>query len=327
MAIIDNTQSLKAGILSDLKDTWRQEQPTYEAQQKKLMKFLSASTIRNATYVFKESTPFPKKWPYGKGRIWQALRDRFITMGKTPFDLSVAWSIWDARDDQIARDDIRTHVQACVKRYLLLPFVLLSEYFNGTAVLNDSIINAYDGAALFSATSGDGSNRYGAAGGNIITGSGLTVAGVLHDIALAQRRFLDFVDPTAEKPLWDAKDVEFPKLCVIGPNSANEIFQKAAKSEFIRSDPANNTSESNYLMGTFEWELNPFLTDSSDYYVQFDHPYYKPFMFRGSEELESFMREVGNSDHAREFFEEGFLSNMRVFMAPFFPGCIIKINN
>jgi hypothetical protein len=325
MPIANIDRSLVAGVLADLKETWRQSIPVFRKQQEMLMRTLAVSNVRNAQWAWKESVPFPEFWPYGGSRTVQNFRDRYISMGKYNYDLTIAWSRWDEEDDQLG--DIRPHVQMAVQRYGQLPDVLMSEYFNGTASLNPSILNAYDGASLFSATDGDGNARLGITGGNIITGSGLTVAGVVHDIAVVQRRFLNFVDPTAQKPIFSPEDVAFKNFMIIGPNEANEVFQKAANSANIKIDSGNVVSESNYLMGTFEWQVNPYLSDTSDWYVALRHPFWKPFAYREPGSIETIIADMQNSDAARETGEYRIHTHVRTAIGPWFPGAIVKVNN
>ena len=325
MPNVNIAQSLKAGVLEHLKETWRQSMPTFEKQQKLLLKQLPYTSIRNASYPFKESVPFVKLYPYGKPRTYQTFQDRVLQMNIVPYDLTIKWSRWDSEDDQLG--DLKQHVQMAVERYGQLPDVLISEYFNGVADLNPDLLNAFDGANLFSAVDGDGQNRLGVLGGNIITGSGLTVAGVIHDINVAQRRFLDMVDPTAGKPIFSPDEVAYTKLHVIGPNEANEVFQKAANAEYIRSDAGVTVAESNWMKSSFTYHINPYLTDAQDYYVAVEHPYWKPFAYRAPKDVESIIADMNNSDRAREYMEEMLYTQVRTRLGIWMPATIIKVNN
>lgn len=325
MPTINNIESRRAGILADLKETWRQSMPKWEQQTNLLVRKLSVTNLREASYVWKESLPFPSYWPYGKGREYKTFRDRRITVNLWNYELSIPWAGFDADDDQLG--DVKTHVQSAVDRYGQLPIVLLSEYFNGTAVEQPALSYTYDGASLYSATDGDGSNRLGVSGGNIITGTGATTSGVLHDFASAQQRFMSFVDPTASKPIFDESMVGYDKMTAIIPKELNEIFQKATQAEFIKVDPGNITSETNYLKGTFKYVINPFLTDTSDWYIVLDHSFYKPFVYRAPGDVSSIIADASNSDHAREYNEFVLYTHVRLGLAPFFPGSTIKVNN
>lgn len=325
MPVPNIDRSLQAGILADLKESWRQSIPVFRKQQEKLFKFLPQTNIRTATWVWKESLPFPAYWPYGKGRTKQNFKDRFIQLGKYNYELSIPWSRFDEEDDQLG--DLRTHVQSAVKRYGMLPDVLASEYFNGAASLNPSILNAYDGVSLFSTVDGDGAARLGVTGGNIVTGSGLTLQGTVHDFFVAMQRFLDMTDPTTGKPIFSPDDVQLKNMFCLVPNEALEVFKKAAESEYFRVEAANITSEYNIVKGTFEWEPNPYLTDPSDWYIILTHPYYKPFLYREPGNVETIIADMNNSDSARETGEYAIFTHVRTAIGPWFPYVILKINN
>lgn len=325
MPSVNNIESRRAGILADLKETWRQDMPKWEQVTNLLVRKLAVTNLREASYVWKESLPFPSYWPYGMGRKKKTFRDRRITINLWNYELSIPWQGFDADDDQLG--DMKTHVQSAVDRYGQLPITLFTEYFNGTAIEQPYLSYPYDGATLFSATDGDGNARLGATGGNIITGTGATTSGVLHDFAVAQQRFMSFVDPTSSKPFFDEAMVGYDKMVAIIPKELNEIFQKATKAEFIKTDPGNMTSETNYLKGTFEYRINPFLSDTSDWYIVLNHRYYKPFVYRAPGDVSSIIADASNSDHARETNEFVLYTHVRLGLAPYFPGSIIKVNN
>lgn len=324
MPQVNNTRSLQVGIWNDFQDMWRQNQPTFEKTLDVVARKVAFKNVRNGTYVFKESLPMVSPWPYGKGRNYKGFQDRQFQLEICNFELTIPWSKFDEEDDQIG--DMKVHIAAVVKRYGVLPVILTSEYFNGVAVYNNSLKLTYDGASLFSATDGDGADRLGVSGGNIISGTGLTAAAIVHDVSVAQQRYMGFKDPTAGLPIFGEEDISYKNLIAIIPPTLNEVFQKATGAEYIKTDPANNTSESNYLKSTFQYQINPFLTDSSDWYIVLQHPYYKAFLYSESP-LENFPADMGNSDRAREYAEYAMYTHVRNRIGPLFPGCIIKVNN
>ena len=324
-AVVNVLQSLRAGILDHLSKTWEQPYPEFDEAVKLLTYSLPASTLRTAPYVFKESVGFPNYWPIGDSRQAQGFRDRMLEITLRAYELTITWNAFNSIDDQL--NDLKAHVQTAVNRYKQLPYILCSEYLNGVADLNPSLSNAYDGAALYSAVDGDGAPRLGATGGNIITGSGLTVAGVLKDLASAQRRFMAFRDPTGNKPIFDESSADYTRLTIIGSPEANEVLQRASKSEYLRVDLLNTVSESNFMKGTFKYKINPYLSDSSDLFVFIEHPYWKTFAYRPPTSPAAAYSDINNSDRARWFNEEGFYTHVRLGIAPFFPCATIKINN
>lgn len=319
--------SLRAGIQNDLMDTWRTEYPTFEQTWKPMLRMLKWTSIRHADYSFKESLPFPKRWDYGTGRTRQTLRDCYITCTVFPYELSIPWSAWDESDDQLK--DMRTHVQGGARRFMSLPIKFVSEYMNGTAALLPNLLNTYDGAGMWSAVDGAGANRLGVAGGNIVTGSGLSPAGVMNDFGQAQRRYLQELDP-AGQPIFDEAMVSYDKMVAVIPPALNQLFQRLSEQKTIRVDALNNTSEDNYLMSTFKYHVNPYLTDTSDWFIFLDTPEFQAFGYRapqGENDLQSIVADFNNSDESREYNTHVIHTHVRVGIMPWFPASTLKINN
>lgn len=324
-SVVSPQYSLLAGVIDALAKTWEQPFPEYDSLVKLMALTLPQTSLRTAPYAFKESVGFPIYWPIGEPRSAQGFKDRVIEITNRAYEMTITWNIFNKIDDQLK--DLLPHVQTAVQRYKLLPIILMSEYLNGVPSYNPSLQNCYDGAVLYSATDGDGANRLGVSGGNIVTGDGLDPSGVLKSLAKAQRRFLEFKDPTGEKPIFDEASVDYTKLTIIGPPAANEVLQRASKSEYLRVDPLNTVSESNFMKGTFKYYINPFLTDSSDLFVFAEHPYWKAFAYRAPKSPEVVFGDKNNSDRARWYNEEGIYTDIRLGIAPFFCASTVKINN
>lgn len=316
-------ESMRAGVLSNLADTFRQKQPKFEEAVKPLVKELPSENLREASYAFKFDLPRPKFWPYGKGRTYQTFKDAKIPVPLLNYELTVPWNDFDAKDDQMG--DMMTHINSAVDNYGQLPVILFSEYFNGVAVDLPYLSLAYDGVSLFSAVDGDGNARFGVTGGNLMTSSGINAAGVIHDFCLAQQRFVSFLSPTARLPMFDATMASFSNMIAIIPPTLNEIFKKVSESSDIRIDSSNIVSESNFLKSSFRYVMNPSLTDTSNWYIVLNHEYLKPFVYRAPKKIESIIADASNSDHAREFNEYALYSHVRLGCAIYFPMTIIKI--
>jgi len=326
MPVIQNANSQRAGIINFLMETWRQKFPTFEEQFKLLVMNLPYTTIRNAEYGWKESVPFPSKWKYGTPRTYKTFKDRRIRVSLMPFTLNIPYNKYDEMDDQLG--DMKTHVNQSIDRYGMLPDQLVAEYFNNTLTgdLNDAFASVWDGASLFSATDGNGDPRGKVSGGNIVTGSGNSVAAIMHDMAVVQRRFMAFRD-TANQPIFTEAQAAYTRMHAIIPTSLNEKFQKITKQDIIRSDAGSVTAESNYLKGEFFYHVNPYLTDAEDYFVALEHPYWKPFVYRnpGQKGLRQIFADYSNSDHARNTNEEALLTDIRVGLGLWFVLVLIKV--
>ena len=324
MPIVNVSNSLIAGIQRDLADFWRQPTPTYDELRKALIYPLPWKPIRNMPLVFKETLPFPELWNYGDGRNKKSFKDRIVYGTIKNYSLVIPWSKFDEEDDQLG--DLRAHVQRAVIQYKKLPAVLTTEYFNGVPVYNPALVPAYDGVSLFSSVDGNGHARFGVSGGNIVTGSGLTTAGVLNDLFVALDRFMQMRDPTAGLPIFSSDEANLSNLTAIIPTGLMELFTKATKAEIIRSSPDTTMPESNYVKGTFKFMVNPLLTDPNDWYLLLKNDYYKPFAY-SEKSVETMIADQSNSDEARNRGENAFYSETRNRLIPFSPVCVIKINN
>ena len=322
MANVINTNSLKAGILDSLADTYRQQMPVAKAIQDKVLYRLPDVKQRYADYVFKDVVPFPEPWPYGAQRTHKGFKDRLINLGIYPFDLTISWNRFDEQDDILA--DTRRQAELGAKRFLQLPDVMISEYLNGVASYNPVLNNAFDGADLFNATDGDGNARFGVTGGNILTSSGLTVDAIIHDMAEAVERFIAVQDP-AGQPLLAPEDCDMKNLFCIIPKELNEVFLRASKSEYIKLDAANATSESNYVKGTFEYKVFNRLTSPTTWYVILNHSYWKPFVWR-EKGLSSIASDIGNSDISREQNIDSIYTDQRLGLGIWAPWTILEVS-
>lgn len=326
MPVISITNSIRPGIQAALSKTWEQEFPEYKIQKSWLLHFLPWVSIRHAEYGFKERVPMIKPWPYGTGRIWQTFKDRRITVSIFPYDLSQMWSGWDAEDDQIG--DLPQHVASGMKRFVQLPDVLFSEYLTGVKSLNPELTLAYDGVPTCNAVDGDGEDRFGVAGGNIVIGSGVaTHAQIVQDMKTIRRRFLEMQEPVTGMPLHVPSLVSYEKIRYIIPTALDGVFKGIADQDMIYTDPNINTAQSNFLKGKIKFEVNQYLTDVNDWYAIIEHNYWKAFGYRGPESIDQIRADMSNSDHAREFNELGSLSHCRVGLSPWATFCIIKVAN
>lgn len=324
MPVINATNSVKAGIQKNLADSWRQKYPLLEDQLKLMCNFLPYVSIRNATYVFKESVPFPMPWAYGTGRTAQTFKDVSISLALYPYQVKIPYNIFDREDDQLG--DMKTHVATVVDRFLQLPDKLMAEYLNASRSLNPALATCYDGVSLFSATDGDGNNRFGVSGGNIYNGTGaVNVAAFIHDLYGVQRRFQQMLDP-ASQVIYSAADIDYTKLHVIYPPSYNEVVRDASKAALLRTDTANQVSQSNTLISTFVPHCNPYLSDTSEWFAVVEHPYFKTFAYRAPQTVRQAWAELNNSDIAREENKEVFYGDVRVAIGPWLPFTIIKVN-
>lgn len=325
MAIISIQNSLQQRVFRDLQDTWKENYVVYEKLNSIFARQLVDNNVRKASYAWKESIPFPRFWPMDSKRAHQTFQDRLLEVSVYPYELTIDVRRYDIADDQLA--DAKSFISAGVKRFLQIPQKLYAEHLNGVADLNpEGLRTAYDGSGTFATVDGAGAARFGATGGNIVTGTGTTQSAFSNDIFAVQQRFLDLQDPAGEI-LYGPEDVSYDKMCVVVPPELNEVAQRVSESEYLRVDATNTVSESNILKGTFEVKINNLLTDASDWFVILRHSYWKPFVVRQSKDIRSIWADATNSDAARERNIETAYMDLRTGIGLWAPFTIIKVNN
>lgn len=327
---IDQTNSLIQGIYRDFKSFWKEAYVLYEKIVNLTCYRLpgaSDSSARFAKYAWKESVPAPQFWNFDEGRQHQMFGDVQITVPVHPYELTVDVRRFDREHDQLGAEDARAQIQQGVNRYAQLPQIFASEQLNGAADKLPQLENAYDGVSLFSTTDGDGADRFGASGGNIVNGSGVSFADFQNDLWTAQQRYLTFLDPAGEI-LFGEEEVSFMKMHIIAPKELNQTAHSVAEAEYLRIDDSNQVSQTNILKGTFQVHIFNYLTDSSDWYVILEHPHkvWRPFALRQNE-IDSVWADMTNSDRSREQNFESLYTSQNTGLSVLCPFVIIKINN
>lgn len=326
--IIPASSILRAGVEDALAHTWQVGYPIYYERQKLFFHYLPWTNKRFAPYVFLDRVPMPKPWPYGKPRTRQTMRDREITIGLFPYDLTILWSGWDREDSQVGKDYIRTHVGLGLDRFWQIPDILYTEYLTGVPSYNKSLALAYDGVPLFSAVDGNGADRFGVVGGNILIGTGVSnVAKLKTDIVSVRQRFLNMKEPETGQPLFSADDIAYGKFIFEIPANLDGLFQAISEQDLIYADPTINTAQSNFLKSRVKYFVNQRLTDASTWYVSVVHSVWKPFAFRSpqKDQIRTIYSEMQNSDEAREYNREGSFQDARMGLGPWAAFCMQKV--
>jgi len=321
------TSAMRAGVTGEIKDTFKQAMYEDQVMRNILYRFIPTSKgdARQKLLSFKSATPFPSLWKYGESRKYKGIKDYFYSMELYNYELAITWNKFDEFDDQIG--DVRQQAQSATNRFFQLQDVQYTEYLDGVKDLNPELKTAWTGTSLFNTVDGDGNDLFGAVGGNIISGLGTGADAIQKNLMQVQRRGILMKDPIANKPLFSPKDLGFEKMHCIVPASMNEEFYVASQSKFFKRSTNNNTSEDNVLQQKFSYSINPYLVDQNDWYVVINHPYWKPFLLRAPDSVETFMADESNSDWARDRAEYGVYMNVRTGLAPYMQNTIFKVSN
>ena len=235
-------------LFRDIQATFLSTYKSLVGQNPKLascMRLGVPSNKRTERYGYFESTPTIDRWDRG-----DALPESgFKTVAYSVENLNWAKSIGFHEDDleDIQLGDLRDVARGLAQRAAALPEEVFFQCLTGSssARLLKAIPTAPDGAALYATTAG-GAARFGATGGNIITGTGVLAAyAVRADLWNALERFRQFQDTEGEPLLRD--DILDGGVTVVYGAANEEVFREAFK-QSLTMDSANNPGVSNTIL-------------------------------------------------------------------------------
>jgi len=325
MAQANLTEALIRGARSEFLDTYK----TMIAQSNPLLKNCMTlglpSDKLSEVYPYFESAPNPRRWVRGEEIPREALTTKSFLVPNYKFGLAVDWFADDEADDQTG--GFMGRVREVAERFALLPERIFFQYLTAgvDADLMPVVPNAADGVALFSATNAGGGNRFGVAGGNIVTGSGVaTTAAIQTDFYAAMTRFIRFLD-TTNQPLWPAELVSRGVTIIYG--AANEqVFQQAFLQNFVQGTAA---APSNVILNAGHkvtlWST-PRITDN-DWFVFLNAPQKKPVFEQVREPLTDNIEDMLNSDLSRRTDNRSIQWKARMGYGIQVPYGCIKVNN
>lgn len=131
----------------------------------------------------------------------------------------------------------------------------------------------YDGQNFFSASHSQGNSG---SQSNLLSATGTTVSAIMTDFGTAKAAMRNFVDGQG-RPM----NLGQRGLHVLAPPALEQQFMQIANNDFIVvTGGANNFgTESNYLKGAFDVTIDPYLTDTNDWYLFATGEPGKPFVY------------------------------------------------
>lgn len=204
MDAVTVTNVLTPGIQTRFVDMWRSTYADVTKELAPCMDFAPSSNGRYETYAGFKSAPHAGRWPRGAKPSRKGFGTWTMTVVNHNWEVGV-----DALEDDVADDrtqSLESRAADAAANMARLPerIFFQIEESQTNAKLLPAIPNAPDGAALFSATDGDGADRFGKAGGNIVTGTGVaSVASIQDDYASTIVRAQQFLD-TEGQPYYSS---------------------------------------------------------------------------------------------------------------------------
>jgi len=332
--------TLANGILTTFNNMWMYEsKPSpYLAQ---CMELGLPSTARQQIYAYFETAPYPRRVNYGDTTPAKAFKSKNFTVINYLFKHRIAWSKYDERDDQT--QSLVQMAQMGGDHFATIPERAFFEIVNAAASLLPSIPNAPDGAAIHDATDGDGADRFGVSGGNVISGSG-AVSGdaVRTDFWAAVARLMLFQDKEGQ-PLLDAGKIT--KYTILYHPQNEQVFREAFKqgltglivqgtsgqhagsgdTAVAAAAVSNTIAESGAKIDLWPSQR---LSDTSDWFIFAEGAApYKPIFEQNRDPLEVAVAVDDTSDYVRDTGYKYIQWENRSGYGVTIPAATIKVNN
>jgi hypothetical protein len=260
------------------------------------------STARQTPYAYYESAPYPLLVARGGSTPFASFASKSFTVVNYNYELAIGWHEDDEDDDQI--QGLRDRAQQGGRNWRTLDQRIVAEIINGgTPELLPHQPAAPDGAGLYSATDGNGDDRFGISGGNIEPGTGFTTAQVRTGLWNARSRFARMKN-TKGQPLWDTSMLDKGFTLMY---SADEGVEQIVREAVLQSISAagvltstSNAGVSNSLIESgvkFDLWCNPLLSGNNIQIFANGCPH-KPIFTQMRKGLTERIKTGDNSDHA-----------------------------
>lgn len=321
--------TLTNGLLSTFADAYRKRYEAMEELLRLVMDMGLPSEGAQELYAYYETAPYPRRWERGSAIPSKAFASKGFSVTNYDYGLEIAWHKNDREDDRTR--SLFQQAQMGGRNWGTLLERFFFEMVLGSASLLPAVPNAPDGAAVYAATDGGGSARFGVTGGNIETGGGVaTGAAIRDDFWSAVSRFARMQD-TEGQPLWDKGFLDAGYVVIYG--AANE---EAFREAFLQGRTAigANTATSNAAVTNTVLESGvPIklwstqrITDN-DWFIFATGADHKAVFEQTRQALETHEQNMDNSDLARKTKEESVQWDSRHGIGAFLPYQTVKVNN
>jgi Mu-like prophage major head subunit gpT len=224
--------SFTAGLRTEFLNTYAFLYDGIKGGLSKVMRLGIPSDKNLETYFYWKSAPHVKRWIRGMAMPTKNFQGVQYTAQNYEWAMSIPWHFADRQDDQTR--SLPDQARKMGKSFALLEERVFFEIVTGTASLLPAIPNAADGAALF-ATTASGANRFGASGGNSLTGAGTSVQNYQDDfLSQVMPQFRKFQD-TEGQPLWDEQTLDGNVKIFFSAGTNEENFKKAFAQGIVHS--------------------------------------------------------------------------------------------
>ncbi len=327
MTTVVSSAVLANGLRTEFADTYMAiNNRQADSRLAEVMDLSIGATNRQHEFAYFEAAPHMDFWRRGDTIPTDAFKSVQFSVPVYTWGRRVPWHKEDRKDDQTQSlfDMARMAGQSAA----LLPQRFFFDLIAGTTLTLPATALAPDGAAIYATTAG-GSARFGATGGNLITGGGIaSVSAILTDYYNAIEQFKAFQDGKGQPLLSD--DIIDAGVTIIHPASLTEAFEQAFMQQRIgktsdASTPSNPVLDANRTVSLWGTQR---LT-GNDWYVFLKAAPKKPIFLLDREGVQEFTSLEGdnNSDHTRNTGEEYVQWERRAGAGIALPYATIKIDN
>lgn len=293
--------ALRGDIRTEFLDTLRRR-ADQAVRLPELMELGVPSTQRVERYFYWESVPIPVRWRRGDDMPAQGIRSRSYQVENFTWARAIDWHEDDADDDQTG--SLVGQGRALADEFALLPervaFQLLLS--SSDPDLLPSVPLAPDGVALFSATDGSGAARFGIAGGNIISGTGVATSGAIRtDFFSAIQRIMQFQGTNGEP--FHAENVADQGFLVVYGVQNEQVFREAFGQRTVLENGTGSAGVSNIILeGGLKIRLwsTARLTGNNDWFVTALGYDVKPLFRQVRLQITTDEQNRSNSDRSRD---------------------------
>lgn len=218
---------LANGLRTEFVDTYMEiRNRMADSRLARVMDLGLGATNRKHQFAYPEAAPHMAHWERGKSIPMAAFDSTKFEVNVYNWGRRIQWHRDDREDDQT--DSLFDNARTAGQSAALLPENFFFDLVTNSAGKLPVVPNAPDGVAMFNATDGDGNDRFGVSGGNIITGSGVASASaILTDYYALITRWKRMVDRTTDgEPLLTDSVLE-AGILIVHAIEQTEVMEQA----------------------------------------------------------------------------------------------------
>lgn len=335
-------RSFIPGLRAELLGTYRR---MYEGQRDRLGRVMNLdlpSTRRTEFYFFWQSAPHMVRWAYGENMSEGGFKGVRFNITNVRWGRAISWQADDRADDQT--NSLLQQARGLGESAALLDERVFFQILQGTTdgdLLTDSsgttpgneetsggVPNAPDGQSLFSTTNDGSAARFGATGGNLLTGTAITAGpteATMRADYWAVREQFGLLQDTQGQPLFGSQVLEGEAVFILAADNW-EIATQAFQRSIIPVSSAGVSSELEAIgLTPTIWPSQRITTD--DYFTGLASVPNRAVFSQSREGITEVIATMQNSDLARQSDEESIRFKVRKGYGVGEPYALIQTNN